>query len=666
MRCVRFPLALTVLSLAAAAQEFPQAVALVQRIDQTYPWLNVISSDVDAHGNVYLAGSPLGALRAAINIRIGPLGGRDIIVVKLDTAGRWIYGTAIGGSQDDGVVRIKADAGGNVYLAGGTSSGDYPAVSSPGSGAGAVVLKLDATGNVLFNASFTWAQAILSMDVDAGGIMTIGGIPRAGALPVSPGAYRASPDGSGGFIARINPAGTQADAATYIEGPVSNVAMRANGDVLFSMGTTIASLNASLSQLVFSTLTNLNGNIAHIGLDGSNNIYVAVPATVQRYAPDGGQLLWTRDLLPGSFTQFAVTAAGTSVLVGNVPPNYPTLNGTQACRADLQQPISGVTSTANGFLMALGPDGGVRYATFMAEDTPVYWPMTVSVGDGKPYALTQAFLALDGHTVRWEGIVSFDLDDLPLAHTSAECLLNSATLLISPIAPGTIMALLGERLGPQTGTSFALQDGHVPFDISGTSVTVDGKPAPMLYAQDGQINFIAPWSLRTDGSRVPVCVQMLAASSCLYAPTALVSPGLFVVNSQLAAINQDGTVNSAQNPARAGSYVSVYFTGAGQLDGAVVDGGVAGLNLQRDTAAVAASFTTNQCEPFSGCFGLSLDAPVLFIGAAPTLVYGVNVIIVPVPAQFSFSFPQTAQFTLRLRATPQSAVAMVSGALYLR
>ena len=230
------------------------------------------------------------------------------------------------------------------------------------------------------------------------------------------------------------------------------------------------------------------------------------------------------------------------------------------------------------------------------------------------------------------------------------------------------MTIFGERMGPETGTSFALANGRVPFNLADTSVTVDGKPAPMLYAQDGQINFIAPWSLRTDGTRVPVCVTVNGGNSCLYAATAPLSPGLFQVNSQIAAINQDGTVNSPQNPARLGSYISVYFTGAGQLEGTVVDGGVAGFNLQRTTAAVTAAVTTNQCEPFSGCFtGFTRDAQVVFTGAVPTLVYGANVVIVQIPSLFDVPFgPQSAQFSLSLRATPQNFVAIVSGTFYLR
>ena len=188
------------------------------------------------------------------------------------------------------------------------------------------------------------------------------------------------------------------------------------------------------------------------------------------------------------------------------------------------------------------------------------------------------------------------------------------------------MTLFGDHLGPAAGESFTLQDGHVPFTLAGLSLTVDGMPAPLLYAQDHQVNFIAPWALRTDGARVPICVTANAASSCLYARTVPNAAGFFFVNNQIAAINQDGTVNSPDHPAHAGSYVSLYFTGAGKLDGSTTDGGIAGFQLQQViNANVTSSFS------FSPACVSSCSTDVLFVGAVPTLIYGANVIIARVP-----------------------------------
>ncbi len=649
-------------TLAIAGQPLPQAVDLVQRIDNLYPWLNVVVFDVDAQGNTYLAGSSSLPIPSVVNLRTGPLGGTDIVVIKVDPTGRLIYGAAIGGTGDEFVGRIKVDSAQNLYLFGTTDSVDYPALWSQGNGGSAVILQLDAAGAVHYNTRLSWAGAILTMTLDPPGSAYIGGVPKPGELPTTPGAYRLSPAGLGGFVARIDRTGKQVEAATYVDEPVTNVVMRATGDVMFSMGKTIASLDGSLSRLIFSTLADVDTNIVNVGIDGLSNIYVAVPDAVRKFAPDGQRVLWARDFALASFSQFAVTPSGTAFLTGSVPFDYPTFHGTQACSGNLLESASGVAAATNGFLMAIGPDGDTRYATFMAEEIPVYLPITVSSADGHPYAFGQAFLVLEGHLERWQGILRFDADQLPAAHTAAECLVNFATQLPSPIAPGTIMTLLGEEIGPATGVPFALQDGRVPFDVAGASVTVDGAPAPILYAQGSQINFIAPWSLRTDGTKVPICITMNTASSCLYAATAAIAPGLLQLNSQIAAINPDETVNSSAHPAPAGTYVSVYMTGAGQIGGPMVDGGIAGFDLQRITAATAAIFTFSQCG-FFVCMDQTIDAPVLFAGAVPTLVYGVEVVIVKVPTYFALT--TLVKFTLSLRATPQSAVATASGYLYI-
>ena len=452
------------------------------------------------------------------------------------------------------------------------------------------------------------------------------------------------------------------EAATYIEGQVTNVVASGTGDVVFSTGKTIAALDASLARLTFSTLTDLDTDIVHVAIDGSSNIYVAAPDALRKFAPDGRRLLWSRDFPAATFTQFTVTPWGTSVMTGNVAVDFPTLHGSQACQGNLFEPVSGTVSR-NGFLMVIGPDGDTRYATFMAEEIPSFYPLTVSAADGRPYALAQAFLVLDGHSVRWLGILRIDVDHVPTdVPARAGCLVHSGTMLPSPIAPGTRMMLLGELLGPETGVAFSLQDGHVPFDLAGASITVDGKPAPILYAQERQIGFVVPWSLRTDGARVPVCVSIKTVNSCLYAATAPVAPGFYMLNGQIAAIDPDGTINSPEHPAPSGSYVSVYMTGNGQIQGPMVDGGVAGFDLQRILAADAAVFTIQQCG-FHVCQSQTLDAHIWFDGAVPTLVYGINVVVVEVPI-FSGAFgSQSAKFTFALRATPQGPVTMVSGSL---
>jgi len=104
-------------------------------------------------------------------------------------------------------------------------------------------------------------------------------------------------------------------------------------------------------------------------------------------------------------------------------------------------------------------------------------------------------------------------------------------------------------------------------------------------------------------------------------PVVAASPGLFVIGAtnQAAAINQDGTVNSASNPAKRGTVVSVYGTGGGATNPAGVTGGNAPLSpLEFLSLPVTAELGPNAAD-------------VSFAGAAPTLVSGVFQINIVIP-----------------------------------
>src|SRR5262249_12581362 len=151
--------------------------------------------------------------------------------------------------------------------------------------------------------------------------------------------------------------------------------------------------------------------------------------------------------------------------------------------------------------------------------------------------------------------------------TAASCVVQGATFWPTPISPGVIATLFGSHLGPPQGVSFALgADGKVPQVLAGMQVTVAGLPAPLLYVQDNQINFIVPQALPA-GTPAQICVNGPAGQSCLLTPVLGADPGIFkIAPAGYAILNQDGSVNDAANPAVAGSIVSLYGTGFSTLD----------------------------------------------------------------------------------------------------
>jgi uncharacterized protein (TIGR03437 family) len=206
------------------------------------------------------------------------------------------------------------------------------------------------------------------------------------------------------------------------------------------------------------------------------------------------------------------------------------------------------------------------------------------------------------------------------------CMGNAATYEArAPLAPGEIVTLFGTGLGPQQGIQ-TQADLLIPFplDVAGVVVTFDGTPAPLLWVQDTQINAVAPWSL-TPGQSTQVCVSYInMQTNCLTWPVAQVAAGVFTVDgTYAAALNQDGTVNSADHPAPAGSIVAIFATGLGPINPPQADGSLVGLplpsNVLRPVGVEAISFAPYQPYP-----PIVTQLNVTYAGPAPYLVAGVS------------------------------------------
>ena len=88
---------------------------------------------------------------------------------------------------------------------------------------------------------------------------------------------------------------------------------------------------------------------------------------------------------------------------------------------------------------------------------------------------------------------------------------------------------------------------------------------------------------------------------------------------QIAMLNQDATLNSATQPAPAGSVVTFYATGEGQTTLAGVDGKPASVPYPYPNLAVTATVGGR-------------DAPVKYAGGAPGLVAGLMQVNIQIPS----------------------------------
>lgn len=122
--------------------------------------------------------------------------------------------------------------------------------------------------------------------------------------------------------------------------------------------------------------------------------------------------------------------------------------------------------------------------------------------------------------------------------------------------------------------------------LADIEVLVNDVASPLHFVSPGQINFFIPKSTPSSGE-VDVIVQRRSTGQILGATTIPMSPyapALFTVSGdgtgQVAALNQDQTLNSPSSRAGRGEFISLFGTGQGVVPGMPDDGAPAGAGLR--------------------------------------------------------------------------------------
>ena len=203
---------------------------------------------------------------------------------------------------------------------------------------------------------------------------------------------------------------------------------------------------------------------------------------------------------------------------------------------------------------------------------------------------------------------------------------NAATFQTGPVSPGEIVTLFGTNIGPATlaGMKLTVQ-GLVDTSIADTQVLFDSVPAPLIYVSSTQVSVIVPYNVSGRSSTQVRIAYKGTQSASLTIPVTASAPGLFTLNASgtgpAAALNQDGSVNTADNGIEPGSIVVLYATGEGDTDPKGVDGKPALTQYPQPVLPVSVKFG-------------GVPAEVLYAGAAPEMVAGVLQINARVPVGF--------------------------------
>lgn len=181
---------------------------------------------VDRARNVYVAGRTastnlptVGALQAANR------GGEDAFVTKISPTGTLVYSTYLGGNGADAAFDIAVDLAGNAYVAGETSSTNFPTTAAlQGARAGlfdAFVSKINAAGSALVYSTYLGGAAddrVQGIAVDGAGSVYVAGYTLSTNFPTANAIQAASGGGFDAFAARLNAAGSALLYSTYIGG----------------------------------------------------------------------------------------------------------------------------------------------------------------------------------------------------------------------------------------------------------------------------------------------------------------------------------------------------------------------------------------------------------------------------------------------------------------
>ncbi len=192
---------------------------------------------------------------------------------------------------------------------------------------------------------------------------------------------------------------------------------------------------------------------------------------------------------------------------------------------------------------------------------------------------------------------------------------NAASFEAGPVAPGMLLDLLRTGL-----TAADAPNVQVLFQTTSVNAPPAQTPAQVLAqilsVDSGTVVVVVPMQIAAAGD---VAIQVLNNSTQIAQITAVVAaaaPGLFTSSAgQAMAVNEDGTLNSASNPAARGSIVVLYGTGQG----------ISGLPVSVTVGGYAANVLyTGPVAGYPGLWQLNVQMPAGYV-APGTMAVIVNV-----------------------------------------
>jgi len=611
---------------------------------------------IEPDGNIYLSGGRSSSVKCSVTTGGTVYFCSDAFVAGFDSQNRPMSFTVLAGGVEDSTAHVAVDGEGKLLVVGNTASADFPVTADAyqATNAGPIgpqpfrtlesygdlfVARLDPTnGDLIYSTFFGGPRGNRVGDAAADSqtnvtVRTSGG----NEFPTTPGAWFREPaddcqDCSHSAVLRFDVAAGRPLFSTFLPGGFRVMAVHGDGSVYLA-GMTRTEVPTTPGALRTTMNREDDGYLVRLAPDGSRPVYatyfgestqerpesiavadsgdawiygstaISHTSYLERISADGSRLLSTLFTSEDEDGALLRDPAGNILLYSNA--RSPSLSTTE----EALLPGGCGNFEGHAYLRRFLSDGSLDFATYL--------PGWRTLGHNEfldPEGLFHRILPSSIERLR---------PDVP-SDFAIGCVASAATRWnYSRVSPGTIITLIGTRMGPESGVAATPVDDRFPTSLAEVRLWIDEIPAPLLYVQANQINAVTPYGVQP-GSEVDVVVEYQGRST---SPLRLdVFPYDFSLFSmtgtglgQAAALNQDGTLNSPTNPAQRGSIIVLYGTGAGITVPPASDGALAPL-----------ANTPNPVIPVQVWYDRQF-AEVLYAGPAPGQVNGLILVYLRIP-----------------------------------
>ncbi len=257
-------------------------------------------------------------------------------------------------------------------------------------------------------------------------------------------------------------------------------------------------------------------------------------------------------------------------------------------RSEVGQIVAGACpATLSAENICASPEGGVVSLGVAASCSataagPASWVQPILDGPrltlnvaANPGARRSTQLAVAGRTLT---LVQAAAGQWPMPCADAHGIVSAGTDTGRPVVAGSLVSIYGSQLATQTMTA---DDVTLPTTLGGTSVLVDGRPAPLYFVSPRQINLQLPPQTNIGSARAVITANGIAGPEAMFSVTEA-TPAIFTLPDGRAIAQNfpDYGLNGPETPIAPGGAIVVYLTGAGAAGlpwGATIGGKEAGL-----------------------------------------------------------------------------------------